>query len=249
MRLKKGKPVLNQSLKVLFLITFFFISLSVSAEAEFKFKRTTPLELDNQFLAAIDEEVKFIIQRINQILLIPENVVFLFGAEDGPLYDPLLKQIWMPDDFTYEVIERFEQANYVENEQELFDVTVDVIEHTLYHELGHALIDILQIPITGREEDAVDNLATILVIMTNEEGGEVALSAADLFDLEGDDRQEFTDEDYWGEHSLDYQRFYNAICYIYGSKPDQYQYLIEELAITEDRAELCIEDFLRIRTS
>ena len=34
----------------------------------------------------------------------------------------------------------------------------------LYHELGHALIDQLGLPVLGREEDAADNLASIMMI-------------------------------------------------------------------------------------
>jgi Zn-dependent peptidase ImmA (M78 family) len=32
------------------------------------------------------------------------------------------------------------------------------------HELGHALLDVLQIPILGREEDASDQLATYMLL-------------------------------------------------------------------------------------
>jgi hypothetical protein len=35
---------------------------------------------------------------------------------------------------------------------------------TLHHELGHALIDQLDLPVLGREEDAVDHLATIMML-------------------------------------------------------------------------------------
>ncbi|HYI71139.1 MAG TPA: DUF4344 domain-containing metallopeptidase, partial [Skermanella sp.] len=34
----------------------------------------------------------------------------------------------------------------------------------LYHELGHALIDQLGLPVLGHEEDAADNLASIMMI-------------------------------------------------------------------------------------
>src|SRR4051812_6372549 len=35
----------------------------------------------------------------------------------------------------------------------------------LYHELGHALIDLLGLPVLGHEEDAADNLASIMMIL------------------------------------------------------------------------------------
>ena len=231
--------------RLIFILSLFFISFSSLADGEFKFSRDQPIEAEQPILNYVEQESKILVESMNRLLQIPKDVSFVFGAEDGPLYDSETHEILMPDDFTFEVMGRFINAKYVEKENELYSVTMDVIEHTLYHELGHALVDILQIPITGREEDAADNLATMLVILSNEKGGEVALSAADLFDLEGEDIKEFTDEDFWDEHSLDFQRFYNTICLIYGSEPNQYQYLIKELDIAEDRAELCIDDYHR----
>lgn len=220
-------------------------SASVIAAGKFQIVREAEIQPDQYILEYVDQESMTLVERMNRLLHIPKDIIFVFGAEDGPLYDPETFEILMPDDFTLEVMDRFIQANYVKTEEELYSVTMDVIEHTLYHELGHALVHSLEIPITGREEDAVDSMATMLVIFTNQEGAEVALSAADLFDLEGNDIQEFTDEDFWGEHSLDFQRFYNTVCMIYGSDPGKYRYLITELEIGEDRAELCIDDYLR----
>lgn len=42
-----------------------------------------------------------------------------------------------------------------------------------YHEVGHALVDVLELPITGKEEDAVDQLSTY-VLVEDADGGEVA---------------------------------------------------------------------------
>lgn len=230
------------------LILFFLIysaSLSVNAKGEFVFVRDNSEYKQSEIVNFVDNQSKLLIKRMNNLLRIPKDITFAFGADDGPLYDPELREILMPDEFTIEVMQRFIDAKYVKTEEELFNVTMDVVEHTLYHELAHALIELLQIPITGKEEDAADSLATMLVILTNDNGEEVALSAADLFDMEGEDIKEFTDIDFWGEHSLDFQRFYNTICLIYGSQPDKYQYLIDDLEIAEDRADLCIEDYSR----
>ena len=41
-----------------------------------------------------------------------------------------------------------------------------------FHELGHGLIDMLQLPVTGREEDVVDEFATMLLLYAREEGAE-----------------------------------------------------------------------------
>ncbi len=114
--------------------------------------------------------------------------------------------------------------------------------HTLFHELAHALISIYELPVIGKEEDAADGLASVLLIEFFEDGQEIAISAADLFDLESDDKEIFED-DFWNEHSLDAQRFYSTLCHVYGSEPEKYGYLVEQSAFSEERAELCIEEY------
>src|SRR3546814_15326340 len=52
---------------------------------------------------------------------------------------------------------------------------------TLFHELGHALVDKLEIPVLGREEDAVDALAVLLMLPDEEDAvaDEMVMAAAD----------------------------------------------------------------------
>ncbi|MEE8525119.1 MAG: DUF4344 domain-containing metallopeptidase [Thermoanaerobaculia bacterium] len=49
----------------------------------------------------------------------------------------------------------------------------------LIHELGHALVHQLELPIAGREEDAVDGLATVILVEAGAESD--ALAAVDFF--------------------------------------------------------------------
>ena len=37
------------------------------------------------------------------------------------------------------------------------------VAFVLVHEIGHALVDVLDLPVVGQEEDAVDQLATIFL--------------------------------------------------------------------------------------
>jgi len=51
------------------------------------------------------------------------------------------------------------------NDTDELDIIIDdVLVDTLYHELVHALVDVLKLPITGKEKDAVDNLSTLMLI-------------------------------------------------------------------------------------
>jgi len=118
---------------------------------------------------------------------------------------------------------------------------------TFFHELGHALRHNLDLPITGREEDAVDQLATLLLLQMGEQGVLAALVTAEGFGLQqaedGDDGEELA---LWGEHSMDGQRMYDTLCLIYGSDPKQFADMADDDALPQERAERCEGDFKQV---
>jgi Putative metallopeptidase len=122
------------------------------------------------------------------------------------------------------------------------------VASTFFHELGHGLVDAWQIPITGKEEDAVDQLSTLVLIRQSEEGERMALDAAVSFKLYAD-RDKGWEHIYWDEHSLDEQRFYDTICLVYGHDPEKYTSLVQDGTLPRERAELCTEDYPKIAKS
>jgi hypothetical protein len=115
-----------------------------------------------------------------------------------------------------------------------------------YHELGHGLIHKLDLPVLGREEDAADQLATLMLMDAGSDavGGEPVLTAALGWLDSWKKREGETDSsDYFDEHSLDYQRYANIVCLVYGSDPENYGNLVEEWDLPEDRAERCPGDY------
>jgi hypothetical protein len=113
----------------------------------------------------------------------------------------------------------------------------------IFHGIVHAFIAQYQFPVLGKEEDAADNLATVLLIEFFEDGREIVLSAADFFNLISSGRSEVTEEDFWDEHSLDEQRYYSMLCMVYGSDPEKYSSLKKETGFPDDRAELRVEEY------
>jgi len=185
----------------------------------------------------------------NELLETSPDVTVSFGYEDGPLYDPSKNQIHIPYDFITEVQQRFDKAKYQQSGVSIDEATQDALLHTLFHELAHALIYIYELPVLGKEEDAADSLATFLLIELFEGGQEIAISAADLFDLESTDRDVLEDADFWGEHSLDEQRFFATLCHVYGSAPDQYDSLIQVGYLSDEHTERCIEEYEQLTFS
>jgi len=237
-------------------VTFFVLSISfanlcaASNDAEFVYEK--PLNsIDLAIHAKLQDfgVVESAVEFINEQFILAESLTLIIGSDDGPLFDPSSNEIIIPYGFVDEVKTRFSDANYIETGVSNDDATKDALMHTLFHEFAHAMIYMHDIPVLGKEEDAADALATVLLIEFFENGQEIALSAADLFDLESEDRDELTDEDFWDEHSLDDQRYFSTLCHIYGSDPKAYADLLAQADISQDRSELCVEEYQQLLRS
>jgi hypothetical protein len=117
-----------------------------------------------------------------------------------------------------------------------------------FHEIGHALVDVLELPITGREEDAVDQLSAWLLI-DNEDGDDAVLNGALSFEVASRETDEVTEDDFADEHSLNEQRVYNMLCWVYGSNPDKYGAMVEDELLPAARAERCEGEYRQLDRS
>jgi hypothetical protein len=200
--------------------------------------------------ALFEETVK----ALNETLALPADVTVTLRecGEINAFYEPDSRRISM----CYELVSAFTEMFLAdaETEEEAEAAGVSVAGATLFiffHETGHALIDLLDLPITGREEDAVDQLATLILLEAGEDGENAALDGASSFlseeEEEGsEDEEGFDDLAFWDEHSLDEQRFYNIVCWLYGKDPEGYAYLVQDETLPEARAESCPGEYERM---
>lgn len=116
------------------------------------------------------------------------------------------------------------------------------------HELGHALIHELQLPSTGKEEDAVDQFATLMLLENGQAGAEAAFSGA-LFFLALGEAKKGQELPWWDEHSLEQQRFYNVACWLFGASPFEQLNLVTKGVLPQARAARCGEEFSRMHSA
>lgn len=91
----------------------------------------------------------------------------------------------------------------------------------LAHEMGHALIHRAGLPITGSDEDAADEFATVVMIAAGME--DTVAAAADMFWTWGqDDVMEY----YTDTHSSNRRRAYDQKCLLEGSRGTVYANLV-----------------------
>jgi hypothetical protein len=133
-----------------------------------------------------------------------------------------------------------------EEVEEVQDFITGNIVFILFHEFGHALISELSLPVLGREEDAVDALATVLLLPDDpsEETDQMVLDAMDGWFLSDDYMaNEGQDLVMWDEHGLDLQRAYQVACLIYGSDPEGFSDLADSVDLPDDRRDTCLDDW------
>ncbi len=182
--------------------------------------------------------------RLNDSLRIPKDITLATAhcSEPNASYDPDTHRVTLCYELFKSLSDRFAATAGGEY------VVPGTIVFALMHEMGHALVDVLALPITGREEDAVDQLATILLLEQGASGDSLAFGAVGWFVTSARsgrlDSLAFADD-----HGLDLQRVYNLICWIYGRDPDRYPEIVAEGWLPEHRREKCTGEYARLSVS
>ncbi|MFA5021620.1 MAG: DUF4344 domain-containing metallopeptidase [Patescibacteria group bacterium] len=182
---------------------------------------------------------------LNLILVLQKDFPITF-AECGfanAYYTSETKEIIICD----ELLEQFGQnfAYFVQTEAELDQAITDATYFILYHELGHGLIDIYNLNYSGREEDVVDQLSTLILALAGEDGTRAAIAGANYFYITSSQVDTAT-YPFWDTHSMNQQRYYNILCWVYGSNPKKYSDLVGVYGLPQERAVWCQREYQKI---
>lgn len=168
------------------------------------------------------------------------NVELAECGFENAFYEPAKHRIVMCYELTQYFINLFKRAGLADRQAGENALYATVF--TFFHESGHMLANELELPITGREEDAADQFSTLMLTTSAGDTGQKAAEAAALwFSLTANrptDRTQFMDE-----HSLDQQRFYAIICLLYGSNPNRYEPVVRRLGFPQARVQKCRREY------
>ena len=187
---------------------------------------------------------------VNDMFNLP-NDFQLLGQECGEpnaFYDPNQQAIVL----CYEDADFAEAVFARDGDPDPVDAALNAEVGSFYHELGHMLIDIYDLPITGREEDVADQLAAFVMLSPDDDGAVDADSVKVIRDFAGEFRAlaeeqgEVGDSDYAGGHSLNQTRMYNLLCWAYGADPAGNAGIVDDGELPSDRAELCEEEYEKL---
>jgi hypothetical protein len=183
--------------------------------------------------------VREVVRGLNKALKPPKRVSVEFGGKVVPLYNPNTRTVEIPYAFVGALLDSFANLGGSEPTQRALDVT----EFILYHEVSHALIDLLELPVHGDVEECADQLAVLLSVELVGEGGRIGLAAAQLLAIQS---QAGTASSSFG-YSISSDRIKQTICWVVGSDPGRLMWIAEETNIRPSQTESCPREFEEMR--
>jgi hypothetical protein len=129
------------------------------------------------------------------------------------------------------------------------DSMIALVVDVFLHEAGHAVLEDLDIPFFGREEDAADYFASYLLLQFSKaDARRLVLGTSFLGDTESMERHTSASEREMramkmqmvaDPHSLPGQRYFNRLCMAYGADPVLFADAISVGGLPENRAKHC----------
>jgi len=191
-------------------------------------------------------------QDLNDMLNFPFDIP-LKAQECGEAnlyWSPQDKQVILCYEGMAHVLDQFAQLGVPDPEKSAYDT------ETLgfYHEAGHMVIDVFDLPAIGREEDDADQMSVYLMLRPDADGkvdpAEVqALDNAIQSFAADADTQGFDDAVFADTHSPTKTRLYNLECWAYGADAGYGEQLVADGVLPEDRAEGCVDEYRKLRSA
>jgi hypothetical protein len=132
-----------------------------------------------------------------------------------------------------------------QQQQDLVEFVAGNMLFVGFHEMGHALVGQLRLPVLGRGEDAADSFATLAML---QEGTEFSVNvlvqaARGWFLMDRREQKLGNMLSFYDEHGLDKQRAYAIVCLMVGSNDKLFKELADWVQMPEERQQTCHNDY------
>ena len=129
------------------------------------------------------------------------------------------------------------------------DTVIGPLLEASLHEFAHALFDILELPVLGREEDAADQVAAYILLQLGKSVARRTISGTAYAYRFEETRSggDCSPERFANEHETPAQRAYNQMCLAYGSDKELFADYVSLGYLPKERAEFCDEEYFQIK--
>jgi hypothetical protein len=194
-------------------------------------------------------------------------------AWDSPYYSPYNHLINMCYSFIAAAERNAETLVAMQESRKLWtpvskeQLMAGLFASVLLHETGHAMFDLLNVPVFGREEDAADFMAAFIGLQFGRETARTVVKGFAYYwayDAEqgadpavnkpanpAKDPEIRCMQDpfcaYSDEHGTASQRMYNTLCMAYGGDPEGFKDFVDIGWLPKERAEGCASEYQRLK--
>jgi hypothetical protein len=124
------------------------------------------------------------------------------------------------------------------------DALAGPLADVFFHEFGHVVFHLLQVPILGREEDAADQFSAYMMLHFGPEEAR-RLIAGSAYQFKRDLKPTLTLElkDFSDTHGQPAERFYNLLCIAFGANAELFADIVSKGYLPVERAIGCEDEY------
>jgi hypothetical protein len=128
------------------------------------------------------------------------------------------------------------------------DAVVGQFFYVAAHEMGHAVFDLVDVPIFGRLEDAADQFATYIMLQFGKNQARALIGGAAYSYRDDVMKRDITAplRAFSSNHGAPQARFYNMLCLAYGADQKLFSDLIEKGYLPSSRAKGCKREYAEV---
>lgn len=163
--------------------------------------------------------------------------------EINAFYDPADSSINLCYEFVADIEDRAPQSTTPEGITRE-EVIVGQIVGTLLHEGGHAISNLLRLPVLGREEDTADQIAAFIMLQFGRDVARTLIKG----ETYGWNQRQRTTSRFWGPHSTALQRQHTFLCLAYGRDPPGFEDFVTKFRwLPRQRADHCADEYRQVQ--
>lgn len=162
----------------------------------------------------------------------PAQLEIALGGDGVPRYDASTYRVHLPYSYLAHAVRA--QLHFEDSRVAALKKGLDVVEYSLFHLLGHALIGHHSVD----EDERAEAFATWLMVTQFVNGGEQWLDNVHAFGR-ASQKLDGPLEDYWHSHGLSKRASEQLNCLVVGSRPEQYLQRFPGLVESPEQASAC----------